>query len=204
MKRKYIGWSIFAFLLIVVIYGFFTAFEPQYSKAEIKQNIGGVLICNVVYYVDNHSGRYVVNYQYKNKEGNILKIGDGRYYNREWNKDEQLINWKNWTILRTGGLFYNDKVIIGDVKTQKWNEYEFSPDSIEKDNVWISLKIHSLRNYCCWKAFVTKIDNGTIEVLYQFRTNETDANQMGCRKIIYKVNSETGRPVINRVLADIQ
>jgi hypothetical protein len=50
---------VFVVLAPIFIYDLSTAFDPEYDKAEIKQNIGGTFICNSVYNADYHSWQYV-------------------------------------------------------------------------------------------------------------------------------------------------
>lgn len=78
------GFSIF------FICGCSSGFGPDYDKSEIKQNIGGTLICNSVHTADIQNYQYDVSYEYKESKDSVLHIGSGTYYNREWNKDEQL------------------------------------------------------------------------------------------------------------------
>ena len=116
-----------------IIYGFLHAFDPEYSTAEIKQNIGGTLICSTVYNTDHHSWQYDVNYRYKDESGKVFEIGNGTYDGREWEKDEQLILFKSWIILKTGSWGDADKIIIGDSQFRHFTEHEFTPDSIVKN-----------------------------------------------------------------------
>jgi hypothetical protein len=88
-------------LFILFICGCSSGFGPDYDKAEIKQNIGGTLICNSVHTADIQNYQYDVSYEYENVNDSTFDIGSGTYYNREWNKDEQLVQYKNWTILKT-------------------------------------------------------------------------------------------------------
>lgn len=202
MKKK--GCLIAIIILVglgfLFIYGLKHAFDPEYDKAEIKQNIGGTLICNSVYNADQHSWQYDVSYKYKaNSIDSAIKIGSGTYYGREWNKDEQLIQYKKWTILRTGGWIGYDKVIIGDMTTSIWTEYNFSAENIEREKLWIDSKINSLLNWCCSESFVDRIDNGIIQVHYKFRTSETKTNEYQTKKIIYKIDEETGQPIMTAI-----
>jgi hypothetical protein len=190
---------VFVGIVALFIYGLSTAFEPEYDKAEIKQNIGGTLICNSVYNADHHSWQYDVSYKYRLNKDSIIDIGSGTYYGREWNKDEQLIKYKNWTILKTGSWIGNDKIIVGDLKTKKWTEYDFTPENIEKDSLWQSLKISSLLNYCCSETFIDRINNGEIELHYKFRTSETIVKDYDQRKIFYKINDQTGQPILTKI-----
>jgi hypothetical protein len=181
-------------IAILFIYGFLTPFfQPEHDRVEIKQNIGGTLICN---FVDNGS---LISYQYRLPKNTTINIGDGSYYKREWKKDEQLIQYSNWTILKTGERIRCDKLIIGDLKTQKWTEYTFSPDNIEKDSIWRKSRTHSLLNYCCSEAYVDKIDNGQIVLHYKFRTSEKQGDEYGQRTIYYSIDNSTGQPTMTKV-----
>ena len=203
MKNKtFIIIIVIATFLAWVIYEFMHAFGPEYSNAEIKQNIGGVLICNTVYNADIHSWVFDVNYKYKGKNGKVFEIGNGTYCGREWLKDEQLIRVKNWVVLKTGGWLKTDKVIIGDSAFRHFIEYEFTPDSIEKDPIWIAADIHSLLNYTPSETSVDKINNGQIEVVYKFRTSEINWDYQGQRKIVYMIDPETGVPKMRRIKSD--
>lgn len=190
---------VFIVLAVIFIYGLSTAFDPEYDKAEIKQNIGGTLICNSVYNADHHSWQYDVSYKYKINNDSLIDIGSGTYYGREWNKDEQLIQYKNWTILKTGGWIGTDKVIIGDFMTKQWKEYEFTPENIEKENLWLKSKTQSLLNWCCSETFIEKISKGQIIINYKFRTSEKQTNEYGQRKIYYTINELTGQPTMTKI-----
>ncbi|MHA4896347.1 hypothetical protein ACXZ1K_16455 [Pedobacter sp. PWIIR3] len=201
MKKKgcLITVSVIALLAALFIYGLSIAFEPEYDKAEIKQNIGGLLICNSVYNADHHSWRYHVSYQYKIGNDSLVNIGSGAYYGREWNKDEQLTKYKKWLILKTGGWIGTEKVILGNIKTKRWQEYEFTPESIEKNSLWRNSKTRSLLNWCCSETFVEKISDGQIVVNYKFRTSETQTDLYGQRKIYYTINELTGQPIMTKI-----
>jgi hypothetical protein len=186
-------------LLGLFIYGLSTAFDPEYDKAEIKQNIGGVLICSSVYNADHHSWQYDVSYKYKPENDSIIDIGNGTYYGREWNKDEQLSRHKNWLILKTGGWIGSDKIIIGNLNNRKWKEFEFTAENIEKDSLWQQANIQSLSNYCCSESFIENINNGQIVLNYKYRTSETQVDNYGQSRIYYKINDSTGVPEMKRV-----
>ena len=111
-------------------------FGPEYDKVEINQKIGGTLICSSTYNADFHDWQYDVKYEYKPLgTDSIIKIGCGEYYASEWNKDEQLIQFKKWTILKTGDRHGHDKIIIGDLKKNKWTEYGFYSMDIEREKI---------------------------------------------------------------------
>jgi hypothetical protein len=186
-------------LTVLLIYGFLTAFDPEYDHVNIKQNIGGMLICNSVYIVDHQSWQYDISYKYKLNNEDTIDIGNGTYYAREWNKDEQLIKYKNWLILKTGSNFSADKIIVGSLDTKKWTAYDFTPEHIEKDSLWQALKVHSLLDYCCPETFIDKIDSGQIELHYKFRTSDTLVGDYDQRKIYYRIDDFTGRPLLMKV-----
>jgi hypothetical protein len=187
-------------LSILFICGCSSGFGPDYDKTEINQNIGGTLICNSVHTADIQNYQYDVSYEYKDANDSLFDIGSGTYYNREWNKDEQLAQYKNWTILKTGSGFGTDKIIVGDLKKNKWTEYEFTPENIEKDSLWKSLNIHSLLNYCCSETFIKKVNNnGQIQLHYKFRASENLLNQYNQKEIYYQIKDSTGQPVMTKI-----
>lgn len=194
-------YSIGIFIVIVIgfIYMFLHAFDPQYDKAEIVQKIGGTLICNSIYNADHHDWQYDVTYEYKSKDNKTYKIGNGTYYAREWKKDEQLKKFDKWIILKTGCFYKSDKVIIGNFKNQKWTDYLFSPEDIEKEEMWKNAKIKCLTNYSPHESFITKIDKKIIEVIYKFRIDETKTKLMDERKLIYEIDTETGKPNLKTI-----
>ena len=198
-KGCLIAGVILGLIAILFIYGFLTAFDPEYDSAEINQNIGGPLVCSSVYNADHHSWQYDVTYKYKLLNGNILEIGSGTYYGREWNKDEQLIQYGNWTVLKTGRWSGTDKLIIGDIKTNKWTEYPLSPEDIEKNDLWINSQTHSLLNWCCSEVFVDKIDNGQVLVHYKFRTSDNQIEEYDQRTIHYSIDNATGQLEMTKV-----
>lgn len=200
-KFKILSLPILVTSIIVSIYfaySIITVFDPVLEKVEIKQNIGGILICNSVYISDIHSWQYDVTYKYKIKD-RIIDIGNGTYYEREWNKDEQLIKYKDWIILKTGGWIGYDKIIIGNLTKNKWSEYEFTAENIEKEKLWQEANIKSLLNYCCSEVFIDHIENGNIELHYKYRTSETLTDKYEVRKIYYSIDNNTGKPIMIRV-----
>lgn len=186
-------------LVAFFIYGLCTTFDPENDYAEIKQNIGGTLICNAVFSADHHTWQYEVSYKFKTQNDSLVEIGTGTYHARIWKKDEQLITFKNWLFLKTGGWIRTDKAIVGDLKTKQWNEYEFVPKHIEKDTLWQASKTTSLLDYCCSETYIDTIINGQIIVSYKFRTSETQTDEYGERKIYYTINELTGQPEMTKV-----
>lgn len=182
------------FIIALVI-----AFEPEYDKAEIKQHIGGVLICESVYTADHHKGSHLVTYTYKKPNGAIDSLGHGIYFNRIWKKDEQLIKYKSWLILKTGGYLRTDKLILINTTNNKKTELILEPDSIEINKLWQSKGIHSLLYYCCAEAYIQKIDTGVIKVKYKFRIDEADADKYDKRNIYYKIDTITGIPAMVKI-----
>ena len=204
--HKKIGIAIFSVttltMLILAIYSISIGggFGPENDNAEIQQKIGGTLICTSVYTADIHDWQYDVSYEYQPPNSDTtIKIGSGTYHTREWGKDEQLVQYKKWLVLKTGGWFGHDKLIIGDIQANKWTEYHFSAEDIEKEKLWFDSKIHSLLNYCCSESFIDKIDNGEIRVNYKFRTSKTSPNEYGEKSVIYKIDELTGQPVMTAV-----
>lgn len=185
-------------LIILFAYNLVTAFDPVYDKAIINQNIGGTLICNAEFIPDIHSSPNTISYLYK-YNGTIIDLGLGSYTKRQWKKDEQIIKLDNWLILKTGGDFESDKLIIGNIHLSKWNEYEFTPDNIEKEELWKAKNINSLLNYCCAETYINKIKDGVIELNYKYRTSEKQSEKYEVRKIYYKIENKTGKPTLIKV-----
>ncbi|TKB99131.1 hypothetical protein [Pedobacter cryophilus] len=204
MKRKgcLIPLVIGILLIILLIYGIFTSFDPVYSSTKIKQKIGGVLICNTIYNADHHTWQYDVNYKYQASNDSVYEIGQGTYYSREWNQDEQLIKYGKWIILKTGNWAGSDKIIVGNLKSKEWTEYKFTPENIEKSNIWTSSQTHSLLNYCCAESYITKINNGEIIVQYKFRIDENNTDLMGTRNIKYQIDTASGDPNMTGITVD--
>jgi hypothetical protein len=186
-------------LLLGFIYMLLHAFDPEYDKVEIEQNIGGILICNSVYNSDIHDWQYDINYEYHSIDNKIYKIGNGTYHTREWNRNEQLKKYSNWYILKTGDWYGTDKVIIGNFKSKKWKDYEFTPDNIENETLWKELDIKSLKTYLPSECIITKINNGFINVNYKFRIDETKTKLMDERNLIYEIDKESGKPYLKSI-----
>jgi hypothetical protein len=186
-------------LLLGFIYMLLHAFDPEYDKVEIEQNIGGILICNSVYNSDIHDWQYDINYEYQSKDNKIYKIGNGTYHTREWNRNEQLKKYGNWYILKTGDWYGTDKVIIGNLKSKKWKDYEFTPENIEKEKLWKELNIKSLKTYLPSECFITEINDGFIKANYKFRIDETKTKLMDERNLIYEIDKESGKPYLKSI-----
>jgi hypothetical protein len=191
---------LFTIICCLLVYGFLHAFDTQYSKADIQQNIGGVLLCDASLVSDQHSWQYDVNYNYKDKIGRIHKIGTGTYFEREWQRNEQFIRLDKWIILKTGGEFHCDKLIIGNLYENKFVDYEFNTDNITKDPVWQKLNIDSHVGWLPEEAYITKITNGQIDVLYKFRLDDKKVDLLGEKKIIYQIDLKSGEPVMIKVV----
>jgi hypothetical protein len=83
--------------------------------------------------------------------------------------------------------------------TKQWKEYEFTPENIEKENLWLNSKTQSLLNWCCSETFIEKISKGQIIINYKFRTSEKQTNEYGQRKIYYTINELTGQPTMTKI-----
>jgi len=171
-------------LLIGLVYW---AFLPEYKTIEIPQKIGGKLICEMEYISDHHSWDYIIDYSYKPENGETKFIGNGVYSGREWNENEQFVKIGKWTVLKTGNHHGSDKIIYGDIKTNEWNEYEFTPQTIEKDSLWKTKKIKTLINWSPSESFIKKIENNKITVIYEYRIEETKTELTEKKLIEYEL-----------------
>jgi major membrane immunogen (membrane-anchored lipoprotein) len=198
-KGCLISIGVFLILLFGFIWILQDAFEPEYYNVELDQRIGGTLICDVTYNADHHSWSYMIAYKYRDVNDSTYKIGYGSYDGREWKKDEQLIQYGKWLILKTGNYHDSDKVFIGDLEAKKWKEFEFSAASIEKDSTWNLEKIHSLPGWLPSEAFVSEIKDGKIYVIYEYRVNEKNTKATEKRLIEYEVHKVAGAPKMKRI-----
>ncbi|MFY7810511.1 MAG: hypothetical protein ACOVQ2_02155 [Flavobacterium sp.] len=168
-------------------------FGPEYENVEIKQNIGGNLLCKSVYNADHHSWRYNIDYKYVDIKGDTLDFNNGGYYGREWNKDEQIKKYNNWLILKTGSFYGSDKIIVKNIKTDTTNVFEIDNEFIEEDSLWKIQNIKSLLNYCCAETFIENINKNKVTLKYKYRTEENLPDKYGVKRITYEIDNETGK-----------
>jgi hypothetical protein len=189
------------FTLIILFFTFFSCkdskeniFIDKTYQDTIKQNIGGLLIRDIHYSEDIHSYDSYIKYLYK--LDNTYIIGSGNYHGQEIPKDEQLIQFYNWIILKTGNSFNGDKIIIGDVKTKLWIEYEISPQTIEQDSIWQKQNVNSEPNNGDSNVTIENIKaNGEFSVIYKFaKKNRIFSFMTSKRRINYTINIQTGQP----------
>jgi len=190
---------IFIVLICGFIYFLLHLYDPEYETVEIKQNVGGKLICKFTLYSDIHDWQYNVEYEYKSSDDKLYKIGEGDYYAKEWDKNEQLIKIQDWYILKTGGFYDSEKIIFGKLNSSKWKEFEFDPELIEKDSLWRITKTKSLLNYCCAETKVLKIEDDLIRVSYKFRIDEKKVDLMGNKILIYKFDKLSGELTLQEI-----
>jgi hypothetical protein len=181
---------------IILISLVYWALQPEFKTVEINQNIGGKLVCKMEYYPDLHSWEYIINYEYKFKNGKTLNLGQGIYSGREWNEDEQLVKVNNLYVLKTGNFHGSDKIIYGDFKSKKWKEYEFTSKGIENDSLWKTKNIKSLNNYWPHRTFVSNITNDQILVIYEYRIDPNNADLTEKKIIEYELIE---KPVIKKI-----
>ena len=177
------------------------AFGPTKETVEINQEVGGTLLCESEYNADLASWFYDVEYKYRTDSGEIIPIGRGEYYGQDWNKNEQILTWKNWHLLKTGGGFYSEKLLIGSLDKSNWNEFIFSPENIEKDSIWKSKRIASKMGWLPQRAKLRNWGNGIIQVDYLFRTGE-EIEQQENRLITYELDSLSGIPEMIKIEND--
>jgi len=175
---------------IILIGLIYWAFQPEYKTVEIQQKIGGKLICKMEYYPDHHSWDYFINYEYETKNGEIQNLGQGIYSGREWNENEQLVKVNNWYVLKTGNFHGSDKIIYGDLKSPEWKEYEFTPQSIEKDSLWKTKKIKTLINWSPSESYIEDIENNKITVIYEYRIDESKTELTEKKLIEYELSED--------------
>jgi hypothetical protein len=199
-------WTIYISICLVMI---LTACQSYIDNAvtdkkyteTIMQRIGGQLICNVRYTVDFHSWDYDIEYTYKDERDSTYKIGTGKYAGQEWPKDEQLLKFDRWTILKTSKDRDADKLIIGNTQANSWTEYEISPETIEQDEFWKKEKLNSSPDYFNSVAKIQAFElDGQFSVIYTFAKKDRIFSFMtGERKIDYVIDRQTGRPLMTKI-----
>ena len=194
---KYVCFVIIGIAILIVII-FHQAFGTEEETIEIEQLIGGKLICESTYMADIQSWYYFIDYKYQRKDGKIIEIGKGEYFSREWEKNEQLQQIGEWLILKTGGEFKTDKLLIGKEDSSNWKVFEISPDKIVKDSLWKSENIYVNQMRTPNEVFIKEIINNRIEVDYLFRTGEKYENQ-STRKITYEFDEKKGIPIMAKI-----
>ena len=175
--------------------------DTTFTK-EIPQKIGGTLICEVNYSDDFHSWDYHIDYKYKDTANQVLPLGSGLYSGKDWHKKEQIQLIGDWAILKTSSNRDSDRLIIGKINsTEKWNEFNFSPETIEAEKLWQDADINSEPNNYDSKVTVGDIDlKGIISVNYTFAKKDRTLSFMnGERKVLYMIDSVTGKPQMKRI-----
>ena len=179
-------------LIALFTYGILHAFDPEYKTVEIKQNVGGKLICESIYNADHHSWQYDIDYNYIDSKGDTLDFKSGSYNGREWRKNEQIKKYKNWLILITGDSYGSDRLILKNIQTDSTKIFNIDNKYIERDSLWRTKNIKSLLNYCCAETFIEKIQKNKVLINYKFRTDKNLTKEYDLRDIIYEISNETG------------
>ena len=194
------------FILTLIILNFCQgcvekALQNKNYTEIINQNIGGKLICKVHYWDDFQESVNEITYEFADKDGKKHKIGTGKF-EYGWNKTEQLIQFKNWTILKTSNSRESEKIIIGNLEKNLFKEYVFSPTTIEENPIWIKQNINSNPNNYDSVVKIQKIgENGQFTILYKFAIKDrTFSFQEDEKKVIYKIDEKTGIPILIKVI----
>jgi len=190
------GCGIGLIILIVLIIGFFWAFNEAFGEDKysvtIEQNIGGKLICDVTYSADLQSWYYFIDYKYVNQKGKTFDFGKGLYQGTEWNENDQLYKYKNWTILPTESDFGSIKIIAFDLNTNRKSEFKIEPHSIQKDSIWKSKEIESLLTWSPSKVEIDTIFSNKILVKYPFRIDREKVDKLDTQLIEYELDEQIG------------
>jgi hypothetical protein len=173
--------------------------------ALIPQKIGGTLICRVNYSDDFHSWNYYVDYKYKDSNNQVFSLGSGLYSGKDWYKDEQIQVIGDWAILKTGSIHHSDKLIIWKLNQAKdWKEFDFTPETIESEQLWQSRNIKSDPNNYDSKVSVESIDSkGIVTVNYSFAKKDRLFSFItGERKVLYRIDQRTGKPTMADIVEE--
>jgi hypothetical protein len=190
------------FILALILVTLFSCnnsdiFTDKVYDDSIKQNIGGVLYRGVHFSDDIHSYDYDIKYSYEDKSYSINDIGLGNYHGEEPPTDEQLIRFGKWTIFKTSGGWNKDRLFICGNGTKTWTEYEISPETIEKADLWKEQNIDSQVGNGGTSSKIKAIDNDNVTVLYTYA--KKNGIFSGKRLITYKINIQTGKAEMTKV-----
>lgn len=193
----------FMLFIIFKLITYDSGLETKYESVTIKQSIGGKLICKSETTADFHSWDNIINFQYKAPNDSVYQIGAGKYHGEEWKKEEQLIKYHNWIILKTSNDRDSDILYVGKLKTKIWNSFIITPDSIESFSLWKEQNIDSRTDN--WDS-ISKIENlnsdGTFSVIYQYRKGKETFSIFSKnekKRITFKINNETGIPEMIKI-----
>jgi len=190
------GCGIALIILIILIIGFFLmfkkAFGPDNYSVIITQKIGGNLVCDVTYSADIQSWYYDIDYKYINSDGKTFDFGKGFYHSIDWNKNDQLYKYKNWTILPTGNDYGAIKIIAFDLINNKKSEFTIDPHSIENDSLWKSKNIESLLTWSPSKVEFDTIIKNKIITEYTYRIDRKETDKLETRKIEFGLDQTNG------------
>ena len=165
--------------------------------ARIKQNIGGVLICQARSEADLHNFTWDVAYTYEDPDKNIYDIGGGTFFDKDWEENEQLIKFRKWTILATGNDQNSEKLIIGQLDSNTWKEYPFIPNEIELTNLWKSKNINSDLEKLPSKTTIKSVSSdGRVVVVYKYDRKNHFLFSAGTALLTYQIDSVSGKPVL--------
>ena len=175
-------------------------FGPEYHSAKIKQKIGGFLMCQATHEADLHNFTWNVGYIYEAPNSESFDIGSGTYYNRDWEKNEQLVNFYKWTILATGNDQNSEKLIIGQLNSNSWKDYAITPKDIEANELWKSKNINSDLDQLPSKTIIKNVrTDGKVLVIYKYAKKNHFWFRDGKMLITYQVDSTIGSPVMTDV-----
>ena len=178
-------------------------FSNETYQDSIEQNIGGLLIRNIHHSNDQFSYQYSIEYFYKKTDSDSIFIGYGLYHAERPPDNEQILKTENRFVFKTSG-YRNDLLFIYDDSLKVWIKHEISPQRIEETELWKNLNINScVGNYNSFSR-ISKIDeNGYITIWYIYARGDKRMNNIRTgkrktdqRKIIYKINPQTGIPEI--------
>jgi len=172
------------------------ALTNETYQDTIKQDIGGFLIRKIHHWDEFTAGsRYNIEYFYKKNDlDTSFRIGYGTYYSQKPPEIEKIIKIANWLVFKTSGDRNMDFLFICNDTLNIWNKYEISPDSIEETQYWKNFNINSAPDNWDSISKISEIDkNGIVTVWYNYAIKNRVFNfQTGKRKILYKIDLETG------------
>lgn len=194
---EYVGFRLFVVTTIIsILTAFFSllpsGFGPDYETLEIKQNIGGKLVCNSVSSADIHTYEHSIDYKYINTENDTIDFHGGSYCGREWKRNEQIQKYDSWLILKTGFGRGSDRLIIKNIVTNTTKIHNIDAKFIEADSLWRVQNFISRLERGSSETFIENINGNEIFLKYKLITSRMSSNKQVDKMITYKIDNETG------------
>ena len=196
--QKYFSFTLFVFVTISMIFIAIkmitspSGFGPERKTIEVKQNIGGKLICKSYYTADIRSYDYSISYDYIDSNGDTLDFKSGNYLGRSWDKEVQIRKYNNWLMLKTGDWIDNDKLILKNIQTDSTIIHSFTQKFVQQFEIWKSNVSEDEFNYSPVEIYIDEIRGNKVYVSYEFKTKPINFFFYSDKVIVFEIDNLTG------------